>query len=335
LGDVASRRGKLGVPLRVLVFFSVPTALIAAGTLGYHWIEGWSWFYAFYVAVITLTSIGYGEAQPLSNAGRVFTMILALGGISTVAVVATELLGLIITGDLGEFWSRWRMGRRIDGLRQQVIVCGYGDVGRHVCADLLAAGIPVVVVDRHEDPIAAAREAGAHFLLGDATMDTTLSQAGIARARALIAVAAKDAENVLITLSARLLAPGLPIVARVEDGASVPKLLRAGATLTVSPRAVAGDRMADAVLRPSLFQLLGDLHGDGPRDLQLEEQLVRPGSPLDGQTVGSSGLRAGRRLIVVAIKRRDGQLAFNPDDDAPVAAGDTLITVSHGLAFSR
>ena len=301
---------------------------MAGGTIGYHFIEGWPWFYAFYVSVITLTSIGYGEARPLSNAGRVFTMILAVGGISTVAVAGTELLGLVITGDLGEFWKTRRMAKRIDGLRQHVIVCGYGDVGQHVCADLLRAGIEIVVVDRAEERLAAARLAGAHPLQGDASADATLARAGIARARALVAVAGADPDNVLITMTARLLSPALPIVARVEEESAAAKLVRAGASLTVSPRALAGGRMAQAVLRPAAFRLTDDASDAADQNLRLEEQVVRPGSALDGQTVGSSGLRSGRGQILIAIKHPDGEVAFNPDDGAPVAAGDTLIVLS-------
>jgi voltage-gated potassium channel len=302
--------------------------MIAGGTVGYHWIERWSWFYSFYVTVITLTSIGYGEEEPLSNVGRVFTMVLAVGGISTFALAGTQLLTLIVTGALRESRNERRMEKRIDALRDHVIVCGYGDVGRRVCADLIGAGIPVVVVDREAEPLAIAAKAGAQALRGDATTDATLGQAGIERARALIAAAGTDPENVLITMTARLLRSGLTIVARVEEDATVSKLMRAGATRTVSPYAIAGGRMAAAILRPAVSELIDGVGEKGHPDLQLEEQVVRAGGPLDGKTVGQSGLgRAGGGLILVAIKHQDGRLAFDPGDDAPVVAGDILITV--------
>jgi voltage-gated potassium channel len=327
----------------VLAFCSVPLALIAGGTVGYHWIEGWSWFYAFYVTVITLTSIGYGEAQPLSDIGRVFTMILAIGGISTFALAATQLLSLLVTGALRDSRNERRMKNRIDALERQVIVCGYGDVGRHVCADLLAAGVPVVVVERRDDLLAAATAVGAHVLSGDATTDAALEGAGIARARALVAAAGTDGENVLITMTARLLRSDFTIVARVEEEATAAKLTRAGATLTVSPYAIAGGRMARAILRPAVSELIEGAGENGNPDLRLEEKLVDPGGPLDGRTVGTSGLRrSGTGLILVAIKHRDGRLAFDPEDDAPVVAGDIVITVrsellegTDGMAFSR
>lgn len=326
---------KLPIPLRLLAFASVPALLIGAGTVGFRSLEGWSWFYSFYVAVITLTSIGYGERNPLSTPGRVFTMVLALGGIFTVAVAATELLGTIITGELRDYWGKWRMGKRIHTLRQHVIVCGYGHVGQHVCADLLGGGVPVVVIDRQDAPLAVARDAGAHPVLGDATVDSTLSQAGIQRARALVAVAGTDSENVLITMTARLMRPAMAIVSRAEEKATVPKLLRAGATRTVSPDAIAGGHMAQAVLRPAVLDFIEDATGQGHAELQMEEQLVQPGSSLDGKTVGSSGLRSRLGLILVAIRRQDGHLAFNPEDDSPVAAGDTLITLGSREQLGR
>jgi voltage-gated potassium channel len=227
------------------------------------------------------------------------------------------------------------MGRRIEALERHVIVCGFGRVGRHVCADLLGCGVPFVVIDRLDAALAAAREAGAHPLRGDATADATLRQAGIERARALIAVAGTDPDNVLITMTARLLRPTLPIVARAEEEATVPKLLRAGATRTVSPHAIVGGRVAQAVLRPAVLDFIEAATGKESPDLEMEEQLVQPGSPLDGKTVGDSGLRSRPGLILVAIKRRDGQLAFNPGDDTRVTSGDTLITLGRPEQVAR
>jgi voltage-gated potassium channel len=322
----------------LLAFASVPALLIAAGTVGYRFIERWSWFDSFYVAVITLTSIGYGDKHAFSIAGRVLTLVLALGGISTVAIAAAELLGTILTGDLREFVEQKRMKKRIGALDRHVIVCGYGHVGEHVCAQLLGAGIPVVVIDRRDavfSALAAARDVGAHVIVGDAAVDATLLHAGIKRARALIAVAGSDADNVLITMTARALRPELTIVSRVEDAAALPNLLRAGATRTVSPHAIAGRRIAQAVLRPAALDVIEEVIGQADRDLRMEEQLVQPGSALDGKTVGTSGLRSWHGLILIAIKHRDGHLTFDPDDDTPIAAGDTLITLGDGERQER
>jgi voltage-gated potassium channel len=324
----------LSPPLRLLVFASVPVLLIAIATVGYRAIEGWSWFDAFYMAVATLTSIG-SETHTPSNRGRLFTIILALGGIFTVALAATEVLRTIITGELRAYLEKRRMEKRIEDLEQHVVVCGYGRVGRYACAQLLAAGAPFVVIDRDDVPLADAREAGGLLVSGDATADSTLRRAGIERARALVAAAGTDPDNVLITMTARLLSPRLPIVARAAEEATVPKLLRAGATRTVSPYALGGGRMAQAVLRPAALDLVELVTRTDLHDLQIEEHLVKEGSPLDGETVGSSGLRSRLGLILIAVKRRDGELAFNPGDDAALAAGDTLIVLGRHAQLDR
>ena len=319
----------------MLFFGSVPAALIGIGTVGYRFLEGWSWFNSFYVAVITLTSIGHNETNNLSTSGHLFTMALALGGIFTVAIAATELLTTVITGELRDFWWTWRMSKRIEALEQHVIVCGYGHIGLHVCADLLGGGVPVVVIDRQATALEATRDAGALLLIGDATADATLNRAGIARARALVAVSGTDSDNILITMTARLLCPLLPIVSCAEEESMVQKLERAGANRVVSRYAIAGGLMAQAVLRPALLDFIEEATGKRHPDLRMVEQLVGPGSPLDGKTVGTSGLRSQLGLVLVAIKRADGSLAFNPDDGAPVAAGDTLITLGSREQLGR
>ncbi|HVT99561.1 MAG TPA: potassium channel family protein [Acidobacteriaceae bacterium] len=246
----STSRGTLATGGRLALFWSVPALLIVGGTIGYRTIERWPWFDSFYVAVITLTSIGYGDLHAYSVGGHILTIALALVGISSVAVAATELLRVVITGELRDSWARRRMRKRIDGLEQHVIVCGYGTLGRYVCAELLAGGVPVVAIDRAE-ALAASCLAGIHFVLGEATADAILRRAGIERARALVAAAGADSENVVIALTARILCPNLTIVARAEQEDAVSKLLRAGATRAASPYAIAGARIAQAALHPS------------------------------------------------------------------------------------
>jgi voltage-gated potassium channel len=312
---------------RLLAFASVPVSLVTGGTIGYHIIEGWAWFNALYATVITLTSIGYEGKYPLTTAGRVFTMFLAVGGIFTVAAAAAEILRIVITGELRDYRGKQRMRRRIAALEQHIIVCGHGQVGQSVCRGLRDSGVPFVVVDRQVEALAMVRDRGALSVLGDATADATLADAGIGRARALIATTGTDPENVLITMTARLLAPTLTIVARAKEETTVPKLLRAGATQTISPHAVVAGRLAQAVLRPAVLDLFQIATSDRHPGLQVEEQLVAPGGPLDGKTVGTSGLCTQAQLVI-AIKRQDGRVVFNPGGDTPLAAGDTLITLT-------
>ena len=239
-------------------------------------------------------------------------MALALGGIFTVAVAVTELLSTIITGELRDFWWTWRMSKRIEALEQHVIVCGYGHIGQHVCADLLDGGVPVVVIDRRETALEAARDAGAHLLIGDATADATLSRAGIARARALVAVAGTDSDNVLITMTARLLCPA--VADRVVRGRGE-QVQQAGARGSQPGRFAPrhrGRAHGAGGAAPGLLDFIEEATGKRHPDLRMEEQLVGPGSPLDGKTVGTSGLRSRVGLVLVAIKHPDGQPGLQP-----------------------
>ncbi|HXJ19433.1 MAG TPA: NAD-binding protein [Polyangia bacterium] len=312
--------GRFLPPWRLFVFLSLPPLLICAGAIGYRLIERWSWFDSIYVAVTSLTSLGSGVRHATSQSGRVLTLGLALAGVSTLALAATELLSAIMTGELREYLRSRRMTRRIEALEQHVIVCGHGQVGQHVCAEIIAGGVPVVVVDRQDEALALAREAGAHAVLGDASDDDTLRRAGIERARALVTVAGSDPDNVLITMTARLMQPALPIVSRSDHEATVPKLLRAGATRTASPHLIAGERIADVVLHPATLAA----------DLQMRESMVRPGDAFDGLTVGACGLRGQGGPILIAIRHRDGSVVFNPADHVRVDAGDVVITLNQG-----
>src|SRR4051794_4158278 len=214
---------------RWVIYTLVPPLLLAVGTVGYVWIEGWDWFDALYMSVITLTTVGYQEVHQLSTAGKAFTMAFLLTGVFLLFYVATGFIRAAVSGEIAATLGRQRMERNLAGLKDHVIVCGLGKMGRLVCRELAHSRIPLVVIEKR-----AALLEGAHFhggvkLHGDATSDEVLKQAGVARARALIAVVASDADNLYITMSARLLSEELFIVARASDEQAEAKLLRAGA----------------------------------------------------------------------------------------------------------
>jgi voltage-gated potassium channel len=206
-----------------------------------------------------------------------------------------------------------------------VVVCGYGRMGEQVCQEFSKAGVPFVIVDRNAAVLEDLTLPHAHPLVGDATSDDVLRSAGLERARALVATAASDADNVFITMTARLLNDKVPIVARAEEDSTVPKLRRAGATRVVSPYVLGGGRVAQAVLRPAVLDFLEVTTRKEHMDLQIEEVAIAKASALDGQTIHESRLRSEVGLIVVAIKRRDGHMTFNPAEDVSLGAGDTLI----------
>ncbi|HZU36064.1 MAG TPA: potassium channel protein [Gemmataceae bacterium] len=315
------------LPRRLLLLSLVLALLILAGTLGYALIEGWSLFDALYMTVITLTTVGYEEVHPLSDAGRTFTMLLLLGGVFSFIYAATELIRTVVSGELQTTLGRQRMARDLAKLKDHMIICGFGRMGRLVCQVFCEHGCPFVVIDR--DPAVLAGFDLAHGLAvpGDATSDALLQQAGVAHARALVTVVPSDADNLYITMSARLLNDRLTIVARAENEVAEKKLMRAGASRVVSPYVIGGHRVANAVLRPNVVDFVELATRTEHLELQLEESKIGAASCLVGSTLQQSRLRQEQGVIIVAIKKAAGRMLFNPPADAVMQSGDILITL--------
>jgi voltage-gated potassium channel len=316
-------------PRQLLIKLSIPLLLVLAGTTGYSLIEGWPVFDALYMTVTTLTTVGYREVHELSPAGRVFTMALLLGGVFTLFYVGTDVVRSIVTGELRSVWGRQIMERNLAALQGHLIVCGYGRMGRLVCQDFSNRRLPYVVIDKRGDALEGFALSGGMAFHGDATLDTTLQAVGIDRARALIAVVGTDADNLYITLSARLLNERLFIVARADDERADDKLQRAGANRVVSPYIIGGMRVAQAVLQPNVVDFIELATRTEHLELQIEEAQIGRGSALVGATVRDSRLRQELGLIVVAIKKPSGQMVFNPPPETALEAGDILIALGN------
>lgn len=307
----------------------LPLVLLVVGTAGFHVIEGWPVFDCLYMAVITLTTIGFGEVHPLSQAGRAFTMGLALGGIFTIFFAATEVLRAWSSGQLQEALAQNRLRKLVDQLRDHVIVCGHGRMGRLVAEELARARVPFVAIDASEQALASFSTRVGVALHGDATSDAVLLRAGLPHARALVAAVGSDADNLFITMSARLLSERLPIIARAEDETAAAKLRRAGATRVVAPHVIGGALVAQAILRPSVLDFIEVATRTEHIELQLEEVAIAAGAELAGRTLGDCALRTRHNVIVVAIEKPGRPTAFNPPDDAMLDAGDTLVMLGH------
>ena len=288
------------------------------------------------MTVITLTTVGYEEVHPpLSMAGRVFTVILLLVGVLTFFYTVTELVRIVISGEVQELLGRRRMARNLAEMKNHLIICGYGRMGRHVCHEFSQRGLPFVIIDRRAEALRDFKLSHGIALEGDATTDEILKLAGVARARALVTVAASDADNLFITLSARLLNDKLFIVARAEGELAEQKLRRAGASRVVTPYAIGGAKVAMAVLRPAVVDFIELATGTEHLDLQIEETLIQPRSALAGVTLQASRLRTDLGVIVVAIKKADGHLMANPSGDAVMEPGDTLIALGARQSLDR
>jgi voltage-gated potassium channel len=313
---------------RFALILSVPALLLLVGTVGYETIEEkYTFLDALYMTVITLSTIGYGEVHPLSTAGRWFTIFLIFGGVFTLAYTVAEMIRTVVSGEVQQYFGKQRMERSLAELRDHLIVCGYGRMGRLVCQEFAAKGVPFVVIDLDAGRLEDFRAAHGIALPGDATSDAVLKRAGIERARALVAVLSSDADNLYLTLSARLLNDKLCIVSRAEDAASEQKLLRAGATRVVSPYQIGGVRVAHAVLRPAVVDFIELATRTEHFALQIEEVRVAARSRLAGTALRDSRLRQDYHVIIVAVKKASGHMAFNPPPEFVLAEGDVLIAI--------
>lgn len=297
------------------------------GVLGYRWIEGWPWMDAAYMTVETLSTVGFGEVHPLSTPGRLLTMGLIVCGGVFAAYAFTQLAHLLFIGEWRAYWENRRRLRMIQDLSNHVIVCGYGRVGRNVVAELQAEGLPFVVLD--VDPARAAQvEGDGHlFVLGDAAHEARLREAGIERARGLVAAAKSDAENVFIVLTARSLRADLPIVARADLEESEPKLVRAGANRVILPYHITGRRLVAMLVRPHVADFLDEVAHANGTELVLEQVQIAPDSPLAGQELGVVQGRHRLDVTVLACKHADGRWDTRPRASTRVEAGSQLITL--------
>lgn len=320
---------------RLLLPLVVLGALLAVGTLGYRILGGWSFMDALYMTVITITTVGFHEVQPLGPAGRLFTMALALGGVFTAFYAAAEFIRAVVTGEIRTVLGRQRMQHQLANLANHMVVCGFGRMGRLVCEEFSHAGMPFVVIDREARVLEGFSLSHGIAVVGDATADDVLRDAGVERARALVTAAASDADNLYITMSARFLSDRLFIVARAESEGAGRKLRRAGANRVVAPYMIGGHRVAQAVLRPNAMDFIELATHSQHLELQIEEVELRAGSPLVGQSLKTSPVRSELGIIVVAVKGKDGRMQFNPTPETVFEAADVLIVLGHRQQLDR
>jgi len=320
---------------QLLFIVAIPVCLILLGATGYWLIEDWPFFDALYMSVISLTTVGYMEVHQLSPYGRVFTMVFVLGGVFTLFYAATEVVRAVVSGEIASVFGRQRMQKSLADMKDHLVVCGFGRMGRLVCEQFSSLRLPFVVVEKDAGLLGEFQMAHGIPLVGDATTDDVLRQAGVERARGLVSAAASDADNLYITMSARFLNEKLFIVARAEEEGAEKKLLRAGASKVVSPYVIGGHRVAQAVLRPNVMDFIELATRSEHLELQIEEAEVSQRSALAGQTLEQSRLRRDLGIILVAIKKRDGRMVFNPAAETVIEPKDLLITLGHRQQLDR
>ena len=306
--------------------FAAVAATLLAGTIAFRQTLHESWFQSFYRTVITVTLTGL-DSVPEGDGARITSLVLVAAGLTIIGYVGAVIVEAIAGGVLSGALAERRRERTIEHLHDHVIICGYGRVGQRVGEEFRASGVPYLVLDFHEDALAAAQEDGVLVVEGDATSDENLRRAGLERARGLVAASDSDADNLYVVLSARSERPDLTIVARASGADAERKLALAGADRVVLPYTTAGRVMANLVLKPQVTAFLDAVTTATGPDLQLAEIEVRETCAAAGQTIRELRIRHETGAIVIALRKPDGSFDTTPEPDTPIEVGDVLIGV--------
>jgi len=328
----ASQKAVRRVTGQILVGVGIFSGVVAVATLCY-WLEGWDLDDAFYMVIITIFGVGYGEVQPVDTPIERFTTILTIiaGPVATVYVIGS-LVKIITEKEFQKAMADHRKFKNMDSIKNHTIICGFGRIGQTIARELRKAGLPFLVVDRDKARIALSESLGYVTLEGDAGNEDILSQAHIESARSLAAVLPNDMVNVFITLTARNMNPALRIIARAEEPSTEKKLRQAGANEIILPALAGGLQIAHRIIRPSLLGILDDDTTFLKNDLEelgvgLEETALTEGHHLVGQPLSAFVEGIKGRSIVLAVRHPDGTSSQHPAPHLTLLAGDKIISL--------
>lgn len=312
---------------RLIPTLSILLFVVLIGTVVYRVIEGWSFLDSLYMVIITLFTVGFQEVHPLSQPGKFFTILIIVAGVGAAVYAATQLVEIIVEGEILGYGRRRKMDKKIKGLTHHYIICGYGRTGHQVAAEFDSARISYVVVDQKQEIEEELGLKDIPYIVGDITSDDNLIEAGIQSARGLIAAADSDVANLYVTLSARVLNPNLYIVARASEIEAEKKLMMAGANRVIAPYFISGKRMAALATRPVTSDFLDMvMHGESI-EFSLNEIGVPDNSPLIDKTISEAEIRHRSGALVLAIRRSDGSFDMQPDSSSVIKKGDIFVVI--------
>jgi voltage-gated potassium channel len=304
---------------------------ILLGTVVFHLLEGWSILDSLYVTVQTVTTVGFGDLTPRTAVGRLFATFFMMLGVGVVLYALTSTVQSIVHSEL---FAQYGHSRKMSKLRNHFIICGAGRVGSHLIRSLRAVDGVFVVIESDQRKVEALMDLGIPTLLRDATLEESLIEAGVQHASGLATCLPDDADNVYVVLTARDLNPRIHIVARAAEEQAESKLIRAGANRVVAPTIIGGHRMAMALTKPAVGDFLDSVTANH-LELGFEQLEVDPVSSLVGRKLSETVIRSELNIVIVSIRRDDGEIIFNPSGETRVEGGDMLIAIGNSDSLSR
>jgi voltage-gated potassium channel len=312
---------KLCISLMMLI------SVLLFGTISYHQIESMPFFDAFYMTMITISTVGFSEIKPLSPYGRIITMIIISTGITIGAYTIGMILQLVVEGELKKSFGRRKMEKKISRLKDHFIICGFGRIGELICTELKANGVKFVVIEKDPQVIARLEKDDFIYLPMDSTTEEALLKAEIMSARGIVTAVTNDADNVFIILTAKGLRSDIFVLSRSSDVKNEAKLFRAGANRVVSPYLIGGKRMAQMLIKPTVIDFIDIAMMNNRLDLVMEEAQIGPHSSMVGKNLIESNLRQDYGVIIVAIKKKAGEMIFNPMPQERLESEDIIVVL--------
>jgi voltage-gated potassium channel len=307
---------------------------IGLGTVVFHRIEGWSILDSLYVTAQTVTTVGFGDLTPRTVWGRAFATVFMMVGVGIVLYALTSAVHSIVQSEMVATFGQRRLSRKMSKLRDHFIICGAGRVGSHLIRSLQGSDETFIVIESNSQKVSQLHDFGIAVLVRDATLEESLIEAGVEKAKGLAACLPNDSDNVYVVLTARDLNPNIHIVARAAEEQAEAKLIRAGANRVVAPTLIGGHRMAMALTKPAVGDFLDSITAN-QLDLGFEQLEVEPVSSFVGHRLSETNIRSQLNIVIVSIRRANGEIVFNPNAEAIIQAGDMLIAIGSAESLAK